>query len=64
MLAGAMLYFAVPARLFAAQPQLLLNDSKDLLLLLLGYIVLSAPFDFLGGYWLPHRFQRPAPSWG
>ena len=63
-LSGVMLYFAIPARLFAVQPQPLLNDSKDLLLLLLGYIVLSAPFDFLGGYWLPHRFRRPAPSWG
>jgi hypothetical protein len=46
---------------FVAQPSLA-NDAKNLSVLLGFYVLLSAPFDWLGGYWLPRRFTRTAPT--
>jgi hypothetical protein len=62
-LSAAMLYFAIPARLFSAQSNSFLSDIRSLSIFLIAYIVLSLPFDFLGGYGLPHRFHRVAPAW-
>ncbi len=63
ILSAAMLYFAIPARLFSPQSDSFLSDIRSLSIFLTAYIVLSFPFDFLGGYWLPHRFHRLAPTW-
>ena len=38
------------------------NDWLALVQILFGYILLSAPFDFLGGYWLPRVFLRLTPT--
>jgi hypothetical protein len=46
---------------FVAQPSLA-NEAKNLGVLLGFYVLLSAPFDWLGGYWLPRRFARTAPT--
>lgn len=46
---------------FIVQPSLA-NDAKNLSVWLGLYVWLSAPFDWLGGYWLPRRFGRPAPT--
>jgi hypothetical protein len=46
---------------FVAQPSLA-NDANNLSVLLGFYVLLSAPFDWLGGYWLPRRFTRTAPT--
>ena len=62
-LSAAMLYFAIPARLFSPQSDSFLSDIGSLSIFLTAYLVLSFPFDFLGGYWLPHRFHRVAPTW-
>ncbi len=43
------------------QPSLA-NDAKHLSLWLGCYVLLSTPFDWLGGYWLPRRFGRTAPT--
>ena len=45
---------------YTAQPSLA-NDAKKLSGWLGFYVLLSAPFDWLGGYWLPRRFGRTAP---
>ncbi len=60
MLSTATIFFGLGDRLLAVQPPL--YDIKVLSIFLLIYIGLSAPFDFLGGYWLPHRFHRSAPA--
>jgi hypothetical protein len=62
-LSAAMLFFAIPARLFSPQSDSFLSDLRSLSIFLTAYIVLSLPFDFLGGYGLPHRFHRLAPTW-
>ncbi len=46
---------------FPAQPSLA-DDAQNLVVLLGLYVLLSAPFDWLGGYWLPRRFGRPVPT--
>jgi hypothetical protein len=46
---------------FVAQPSLA-NEAKNLGVLLGFYVLLSAPFDWLGGYWLPRRFARTVPT--
>ena len=39
-----------------------MNEVKSLSGLLGLYVLFSAPFDWLGGYWLPLRFERTAPT--
>ncbi|MFK7971520.1 MAG: hypothetical protein AB8F95_14210 [Bacteroidia bacterium] len=38
------------------------RSAAILLVFVLGYIVLGLPFDVLGGYVLPRKFERPAES--
>lgn len=38
------------------------ETAGRLLIIIAGYIALSLPFDLFGGYILPRRFNRPAPS--
>lgn len=38
------------------------ETSTRLALIIGGYILLSLPFDLVGGYLLPRRFKRPAPA--
>jgi hypothetical protein len=45
-----------------AAPPSLANDVKNLSVLLGFYVLLSAPFDWLGGYELPRRFGRTVPT--
>lgn len=42
-------------------PAQMAASGNGLATLLLGYLLLSLPFDLLGGYLLPRRFGRPAP---
>lgn len=64
LLALIFLWLGLPARLFGSPAQSVLTDIQALAAVLGAYILLSAPFDWLGGYALPHRFQRPAPKLG
>ncbi len=54
VLAGAGLALGWPAQLAAS--------GDGVLWLLAAYVLLSLPFDLLGGYVLPRRFGRPAPT--
>ncbi|MBK9708819.1 MAG: hypothetical protein IPO77_17985 [Acidobacteria bacterium] len=51
---------SVTGAFFSTQPATIADELGKLLVIAGGYIALSAPFDFFGGYWLPRRFQRPA----
>lgn len=44
--------------------QSLLNDLGGLSLVLLAYLLISAPFDWLGGFFLPRHHGRPHPPAG
>ncbi len=46
--------------LFSGQSSLA-DEARRLSILLGGYVLLSAPFDWLGGYGLPHRYGRTVP---
>lgn len=52
------LWNGLPARVFSTQPAGMTEEIQELVFLVTAYILLSAPFDFLGGYWLPRRFRR------
>lgn len=52
----------LPTTLFPL-PEIDPSATAQRLLTLIGiYILINLPFDLLGGYILPHRFNRPAPS--
>lgn len=66
ILSLVMIVLAVPVRWFAPVNPTGVSvgweDWSALSQILFGYILLSAPFDFLGGYWLPRAFRRWTPS--
>ncbi len=62
-LAGLALAFSIPQRLFAGSSSLL-TDLGQVVLLVLIYTALQAPFDFFGGYLLPKEYGRYTPSLG
>ena len=51
-----------PSRLFPAPANTLREEGFRLGKLAAAYIALSAPFDVMGGYWLPRRVGRPTRS--
>ena len=51
-----------PSRLFPAPANALREEGLRLVELAAAYIALSAPFDVMGGYWLPRRVGRPTES--
>ena len=51
-----------PSRLFPAPANTLREEGLRLVELAAAYIALSAPFDVMGGYWLPRRVGRPTES--
>ena len=61
-LSVAALWWDWPSRLFPAPANTLREEGIRLGKLAAGYIALSAPFDVMGGYWLPRRAGRPARS--
>ncbi|MBZ0285610.1 MAG: hypothetical protein K8L97_33070 [Anaerolineae bacterium] len=62
ILSAVALLTNLPTTLFPL-PELDPSASAQRVLILIGaYILLSLPFDLLGGYVLPHRFSRPAPA--
>ncbi len=64
VLAGLGLLFQVPTRIIGDSESSSLAQLGVIALLVLGYILASTPFDFLGGYWLPKRYGRPVPAPG
>ncbi len=64
VLAAVLLGLNMPSRLLADVLSGMATDALVVGLLLLGYLVVSLPFDLLGGYVLPHRFGREAPAFG
>jgi hypothetical protein len=56
VLAAVGLYYRLPAQVFSHTPPDLLSQGFALLLFLVGYVLLQAPFDFMGGYWLPRVY--------
>ena len=61
-LSVAALWWNWPSRLFPAPANALREDGIRLGKLAAAYIALSAPFDVMGGYWLPRRAGRPTRS--
>lgn len=63
VLASALgLLIGLPTTLFPNYDLDANETAGRLLIIIAGYIALSLPFDLLGGYILPRRFNRPAPS--
>lgn len=58
LLSAAGLYFRLPAQVFAHSSSDLLSQGLILAQFLAGFILLQAPFDYLGGYHLPKVYQR------
>ena len=66
-MAFTLLWFGAPLPFLSATPSSgtsaqWLNEVTSLICLLGLYILFSAPFDWLGGYWLPLRFARATPT--
>lgn len=52
----------LPNTLFALPETDASGTANRLLMLIAAYIVISLPFDCIGGYILPRRFNRPTPT--
>jgi Zn-dependent protease with chaperone function len=63
VLASALALLAgLPTTLFPNYDLDATETAGRLLIIVVGYIVLSLPFDLFGGYILPRRFNRSVPS--
>jgi hypothetical protein len=56
ILASVGLFYRLPAQVLGQVPPDLFSQGLALLLFLAGYVLLQAPFDYLGGYWLPRAY--------
>jgi hypothetical protein len=63
-LSFGLILWALPASWLLTQPDSRSREVAQLAAIILIYIVLSFPFDWLGGYSLPRRFGRSAPTSG
>jgi hypothetical protein len=64
VLSSLLLAFDVPSRLLPGSSSWALSDVAWLVLLVLAYVAVSAPFDLLGGRILPQRYGRPVSARG
>jgi hypothetical protein len=56
------LWFGLPQTLLTAEQTTVVGSMLQLGGVATGLMVWLAPFDFLGGYWLPKRFGKPVES--
>ncbi|MBB6048422.1 hypothetical protein [Armatimonas rosea] len=61
-LAALLLLFQFPQRFLLTEPAAFFTELQQLFFVFVGYVALSAPFDFFGGYVLPHEFGRSQES--
>ena len=64
VLSSLLLALDVPGRVLPDSSSWALSDVAWLALLVGAYVVVSAPFDLLGGRVLPHRYGRPVAADG
>lgn len=57
-----MVITSAPAKLFPTEQQPLLTELGSIVAGLAAFVVMMTPFDFIGGYLLPRRFQQSHES--
>ncbi|WP_394793059.1 hypothetical protein [Armatimonas sp.] len=57
-LSALLLLFQLPQRFLLTQPATFSAELRELFFVLVAYAAISAPFDFFGGFVLPHEFGR------
>ena len=63
-LCALLVFFQLPQRFLLAQPAAFPMELRELFLVLVAYVAISAPFDFFGGFVLPGEFGRSQASFG
>ncbi|WP_309714549.1 hypothetical protein [Armatimonas sp.] len=61
-LSALLLFSQLPQRFLLTQPAAFSMELRELFLVLVAYVAISAPFDFFGGFVLPGEFGRSQAS--